>query len=188
MWLPNLCWVNTISVLNLISHTNFCPAGRLKQVMIINRAPQTPALKIWCVCALYTHTHSDKDAVHGTHLARVEVHLDVLKRGNRLLVLLLWLLLLLLLLALSARVHCMLGLLVERIGWGRLSWHVAGIQSNSLHRTKEPAGVTKDWLQHEHRLGDLKWIYSDCCVITQQQPPHQSSARNNRTSVLGYLQ
>lgn len=62
------------------------------------------------------------------HLAGVEVQRDVLKGGD-------WLLLLLLL-ALSALVHCMLGLLVEGIGWGWFSWHVASVQSNSLHRAK----------------------------------------------------
>lgn len=41
-------------------------------------------------------------------------------------------LLLLLLLA-----HCMLGLLVEGVGGGRLSWHGAGVQSHSLRRGKE---------------------------------------------------
>lgn len=46
-------------------------------------------------------------------------------------------LLLLLLLALSALLHCMLGLLVKRIGWGWFSWHDASVQSNSLHGIKE---------------------------------------------------
>lgn len=62
------------------------------------------------------------------HLAGVEVQRDVLKGGDRLL---------LVVVALSALVHCMLGLLVEGIGWGWFSWHVASVQSNPLHRAKE---------------------------------------------------
>lgn len=77
-----------------------------------------------------------------THLAGVEVHRDALKGRNWLL--LLWLL------ALSALVQCMLGLLVERIGWGRLSWHVADVQSNSLHRT-ERAGRSHKGQTHSSR-------------------------------------
>lgn len=72
-----------------------------------------------------------------THLAAVEVQRDVLEGRD-------WLLLLLRLLrALSALVHCMLGLLVEGIGWGRFSWHVAGVQSDSLHRIKEKEELQK---------------------------------------------
>lgn len=33
--------------------------------------------------------------------------------------------------------HCMLGLLVEGVGGGRLSWHGAGVQSDSLRRVEE---------------------------------------------------
>lgn len=33
--------------------------------------------------------------------------------------------------------HCMLGLLVEGVGGGRLSWHGAGVQSDSLRRGEE---------------------------------------------------
>lgn len=45
--------------------------------------------------------------------------------------------LLLLLLLLAALLHCMLGLLVEGVGWGRLSRHGARVQSDSLHRKEE---------------------------------------------------
>lgn len=69
------------------------------------------------------------------HLAGVEVQRDVLKGGDRLL--------LLLVVALSALVHCMLGLLVEGIGWGWFSWHVASVQSNPLHRAKEQKRTRK---------------------------------------------
>lgn len=69
-----------------------------------------------------------------THLAAVEVQRDVLEGRD-------WLLLRLR--ALSALVHCMLGLLVEWIGWGRFSWHVAGVQSDSLHRIKEKEELQK---------------------------------------------
>lgn len=91
-------------------------------------------------------------------MARVEVHWDALKGGN-------WLLLLLLL-ELSALVHCMLGLLVERIGRGRLSWHVAGIQSNSLHRTEEASRSHKRQITSSRKSWDLRLIVSDCSVIT----------------------
>lgn len=89
-------------------------------------------------------------------MARVEVHWDALKGGN-------WLLLLL---ELSALVHCMLGLLVERIGRGRLSWHVAGIQSNSLHRTEEASRSHKRQITSSRKSWDLRLIVSDCSVIT----------------------
>lgn len=75
---------------------------------------------------LWLHKGVAEECCHVVVLARVEVQRDAVKRGNGLL------LLLLRLLALSALVHCMLGLLVERIGRGWLPWHVAGIQSNSL--------------------------------------------------------
>lgn len=78
--------------------------------------------------------------LRGTYLARVKVQWDALKRRNGLLLLLR--LLLVLLLALSSLVHCMLGLLVEWIGWRRLPWHVAGVQSNSLHKTDEASTLT----------------------------------------------
>lgn len=76
-----------------------------------------------------------------SHLAGVEVQREVLEGRD-------WLLLMLLLrrrprLALSALVHCMLGLLVEGIGWGRFSWHVARVQSDSLHKIKEKEGLQK---------------------------------------------
>lgn len=61
-----------------------------------------------------------------THLSVGEVQRDVLKGRD-------WLLLLL---ALSALVHSMLGLLVEGIGWGWFSWHVARVQRNSLDRMR----------------------------------------------------
>lgn len=61
-----------------------------------------------------------------THLSVGKVQRDVLKGRD-------WLLLL----ALSALVHSMLGLLVEGIGWGGLSWHVACVQRNPLDRMKE---------------------------------------------------
>lgn len=69
-----------------------------------------------------------------THLSVGEVQRDVLKGRD-------WLLLLLL--ALSALVHSMLGLLVEGIGWGWFSWHVARVQRNSLDRMKEQRRTCK---------------------------------------------
>lgn len=132
-------------------------------------------------------THPGKDALHGTYLARVEVHWDVLKGRNRLLLLLLRLLLLLLvlvlLLALPALVHCMLWLLVERIGWGRLPWHVAGIQSNSLHRTEKASRSHYRLTTSSMKSWDLKFIHSDCRVITRLHFSHQIRGKNNCTSV-----
>lgn len=69
-----------------------------------------------------------------THLSVGEVQRDVLKGRD-------WLLLLLL--ALSALVQSMLGLLVEGIGWGWFSWHVARVQRNSLDRMKEQRRTCK---------------------------------------------
>lgn len=66
-----------------------------------------------------------------THLSVGEVQRDVLKGRD-------WLLL-----ALSALVHSMLGLLVEGIGWGRFSWHVARVQRNTLDRMEEQKRTCK---------------------------------------------
>lgn len=77
--------------------------------------------------------------------------------GDRLLLLLLGGLL-----ALSALVHGMLGLLVERIGWRRLSRHVAGVQSNSLQRREEASREQRRRKRGEKRRRRRKGQTS-CC-------------------------
>lgn len=86
-----------------------------------------------------------------THLNVGEVQRDVLKGRD-------WLLLLL---ALSALVHSMLGLLVEGIGRGWLSWHVARVQRNSLDRMKEQKRTCK---RPAIPISLLHSIMSDVCV------------------------
>lgn len=86
-----------------------------------------------------------------THLSVGEVQRDVLKGRD-------WLLL-----ALSALVHSMLGLLVEGIGWGWFSWHVAGVQRNSLDRTKEDFLQKTSYTDFTTSLNHVQRVYT--CVM-----------------------
>lgn len=75
------------------------------------------------------------------YLARGKVHLHVLGRGTRMMHG--WGLLLVGLLALMPRIHSVLGLLVEWVGWGRLPWHSIGIQSNPLQNHREAVDINR---------------------------------------------
>ena len=73
----------------------------------------------------------------------------------------------------------------DRVGAALLAccWYPKQLPTQDKGASRSHYRLTTTWKQ----TWDLKWIHSDCCVITQQHSPHQSSARNNRTSVLGFF-